>query len=95
MKLVMIITESHYREELEVLLAQHGIAGFTEFPEVHGKGQSGIRMGSGAYPKTSTVILTVVPKEKIAELKSDLECLCGEACLARTRMIAWDGEILL
>jgi len=95
MKLVMIITESQFKEELEVLLSQHGIDGFTEFPQVHGKGESGLRMGSGAYPKTSTVILTIVPAAKIEEFKHDIECLCDEACISRTRMIAWDGEIVL
>jgi len=95
MQLAMIITESGYKEELEVLLAQHGIGGFTEFPEVHGKGESGIRMGSGAYPKTSTVILTVIPKEKVEELRNDIECLCDEACMSRTRMITWDVNVLL
>ncbi len=95
MKMVMIITESQYKEELEVLLAQHGIHGFTEFPEVHGKGKSGLRMGSGAYPKTSTVILTVVPKDKIGALKNDIECLCDEACMSRTRMVTWDAEVVL
>ena len=95
MKLVMIITESGYREEFEVLLDKHGISGFTEFPEVHGKGESGLRMGSGAYPKTSTVIFTVVPKEKVEELRRDIECLCDEGCMSRTRMMAWDAEVLL
>jgi len=95
MKLVMIITESQYKEELEVLLAKHDITGFTEIPKVHGRGESGLRMGSGAYPKTSTVILTAVPKAKMEELRHDIECLCDEACMSRTRIIAWDGEIVL
>ncbi|NOZ96133.1 MAG: hypothetical protein GXP47_15550 [Acidobacteria bacterium] len=95
MKLAMIITESRYKEQLEVLLAQHGIEGFTEIPEVHGKGVSGLRMGSSAYPKTSTVIFTVVPREKMEELRHDLECMCDEACMSRTRMIAWDAEVVL
>ena len=41
MKLLMIIVESHCREELEVLLQRKGITGYTEIPGAHGVGRSG------------------------------------------------------
>ena len=69
MKLLMIIVDSECREELEVLFKKHGVSGYSEIPNAHGVGVTGIRMGSSAYPKTSSIFFTVVEPDKIAPLK--------------------------
>ncbi|RLE28413.1 MAG: hypothetical protein DRJ61_16460 [Acidobacteria bacterium] len=79
MKMLLIIVDRSCRDQLEVLLKENGVSGFTEIPEVLGMGRSGMRLGSGAYPKTSAMVFTVVEDEKIPEIRSGLRKYC-ESC---------------
>ncbi len=94
MKLLMIIVDSSNKEELEVLLNRNEIVGYTEIPQVHGVGESGIRMGSRAFPKTSSIIFTVIPADKVEPLMDDIRTYCTE-CMKKMKMIVWGVEQLL
>jgi len=76
MKMLLIVVHRSCRDELEVCLKEAGVSGYTEVPEVLGMGRSGMRLGSGAYPKTSTLVFTVVPEEKVAEIRRGLCRYC-------------------
>ena len=91
MKLLMIIVDTACREELEVLFKHHGVSGYSEIPNAHGVGESGIRMGSGAYPRTSSIFFTVVVADQVAPLKKALCAYC-DACKKDMRMIQWGVE---
>jgi hypothetical protein len=91
MKLLMIIVESEHKEELEVLLNRHNIVGYSEIPQVHGSGESGVRMGSRAFPKTSSIFFTVIPTDSIDPLLEDVKRYCA-ACMQRMKMIVWGVE---
>ncbi|RLE20582.1 MAG: hypothetical protein DRJ65_17905 [Acidobacteria bacterium] len=91
MKLLMIVIDSECREELEVLFKRVGVSGYTEIPEVHGVGETGIRMGSGAFPATSSLFFTVVEAEKVQELKETLNSFCG-AFDRHFKMVQWGVE---
>lgn len=91
MKLLMIIVDTACREELEVLFNKVGVSGYTEIPGVHGVGASGIKMGSSAYPATSSLFLTVVEESKVAELKDAVGSYCG-AYDRHMRMVQWGVE---
>ena len=94
MKLLMIIVESAYKEELEVLLNRHHLVGYTEIPQVHGKGASGVRMGSRAFPQTSSIMFTVIPEDQVDKLMDDIRNYC-EACMKRMKMIVWSVEQMI
>jgi hypothetical protein len=87
----MIIVESHCREELEVLFQRKGITGYTEIPNTHGVGSSGVRMGSRAHPATSSIFFTVVEDDQIAGLKETIYSFC-DASEKKMRMIQWGVE---
>lgn len=91
MKLLMIIVDTACREELEILLQREGVKGYTEIPNTHGVGTTGIRMGSGAHPKTSSVFFTVVEPDQVGRLKEKLCSYC-EACDRHMKMIQWGVE---
>jgi hypothetical protein len=91
MKLLMIIVDTACREEVEVLFQRNGVTGYSEIPNAHGIGVSGIRMGSRAHPKTSSIFFTVVEPEKVQPLKKALCAYC-EACERNMRMIQWGVE---
>ena len=91
MKLLMIIVDTECREELEVLLQRNGVTGYSEIPGAHGIGQSGVRMGSSAHPKTSSIFFTVVATDQVQPLKEAL-CTYCDACGHKMRMIQWGVE---
>jgi hypothetical protein len=91
MKLLMIIVDSECREELEVLLRKNGIVGYSEIPRAHGVGQTGVRMGSSAHPKTSSIFFTVVEEDQIQPLKQNICAYC-DACEKHMKMIQWTVE---
>ncbi len=94
MKLLMIIVESSCKEELEVLLNRNDVVGYTEIPQVHGMGETGPRMGSRAFPKTSSIVFTVVPAKKVEKLVEDIRCYC-EHCLRDMKIIVWNVEQII
>lgn len=91
MKLLMIIVDSPCREELEALFQRVGVTGYTEIPEVHGVGKSGVRMGSGAFPATSSLFFTIIEADKIQILKDAMKIYCG-AYERQMRMVQWGVE---
>jgi hypothetical protein len=91
MKLLMIIVDTECREEVEVLFRHNGVTGYSEIPNAHGIGHTGIRMGSRAHPKTSSIFFTVVESEQVEPLKKALCSYC-EACERHMKMIQWGVE---
>ena len=94
MKLLMIIVDSECREELEVLFQRNGVTGYTEIPNAHGVGETGVRMGSGAHPKTSSIFFTVVEANQVEALKKTVCSYC-DAAERQIKMIQWGVEEVL
>ena len=75
MKLLMIICPAERRKQLADIVEKHGVHSFTELPEVIGEGATGKRFGSNIWPGKSTLMFTVAPDDKVAELVETLkEC---------------------
>ncbi|HOC43112.1 MAG TPA: hypothetical protein PKJ99_08870 [Thermoanaerobaculales bacterium] len=91
MKLLMIIVDTDCREELAALLHRSDIVAYSEIPNAHGAGRSGVRMGSAANPRTSSIFFTVLDEQRVAELK-EMICSYCEACAKDMRMIQWGVE---
>jgi hypothetical protein len=91
MKMLMMIVESDYKEQLEVLLNSHDIVGYTEIPQVFGSGATGTRMGSRAFPKTSSILFTVLEDEVADILAQNIKDFC-ESCAQHMHMIVWHAE---
>lgn len=91
MKMLMIVVDSGHREELEVVLEQSGVVGYTEIPQAAGHGTTGPRLGSRAFPRTSAVIFSVLSTEALAALTARIRDFC-DACGERLKMVAWDVE---
>ena len=91
MKLLMIIVDTECREEVEVLFQRNGVTAYSEIPNAHGVGQSGVRMGSRAHPKTSSIFFTIVASVEVEPLKKALCAYC-EACEKQMRMVQWGVE---
>ena len=94
MKLLMIIVDSGHKEELEVLLKRQNVTGYTEIPNAHGVGETGIRMGSRAHPRTSSIFFTVLESEQVDSLREDIAGYC-ESCGEHMKMVVWGVEQII
>ncbi len=91
MKMLMMIVESSCKEELEVLLNRNEVVGYTEISQVYGSGESGPRLGSRAFPKTSSIVFSVVPREKAEKVASEVKHYCDD-CGKDMTIITWNAE---
>ncbi len=94
MKMLMLIVDGERKEQLEVLLSRAGVAGYTELPQAAGMGKTGLKLGSGAFPKTSAIIFTIVDEKALAELTAQIRGFC-EDCGERLKMVVWGVEEIL
>lgn len=94
MKMLMIIVEDSHKEEVEIFLQRAGVDGYTEIHDATGMGVTGPRLGSGAFPKTSALIFSVVDDGEVVRLKEALFGFC-ESCGERVKLLAWDVEEIL
>jgi hypothetical protein len=93
-KMLMLVVDGEKKEQLEVLLSRAGVDGYTEIPGAFGMGRTGLKLGSGAFPKTSAVIFSIVPDGVIAELTATIRAYCAD-CGERLKMVAWEVEEVL
>ena len=75
MKLVMMIADTAYAAEVEQLLEECGAPGFTELPNVLGKGTTGKKFGSRAFPGSSTMYLAALNEDCMEPLQERLTAL--------------------
>jgi uncharacterized protein YaaQ len=94
MQMLMIIVESDYKEKLEAALNERHVLGYTEIPTVYGAGKTGMRLGSRAFPETSSIIFTVVEKEKVDSLLEWIDSSCSD-CRKAMRMIVWSVDRMI
>jgi hypothetical protein len=90
-KLLMIVVDEAKKEELEVVLEEAGVVGYTEIPRTVGMGVTGPRLGSRAFPRTSAVIFTILTPEALDGLRAKIRSFCAH-CGERLKMVAWDVE---
>ena len=91
MKLLMIFVHESKKEELEVFLRRQGVSHYSEVPEILGMGSSGPRLGSGAYPGKSALIMTLVDPDSLTQIRDAFGTFC-ETCGEEIRMFAWEVE---
>jgi len=79
MKLLMIVVDSNHKDDVERILEDHQVPGFTELPNVLGKGQTGRKFGNRAFPGSSTLYFTAVDENICKTLCADLKDLNDRA----------------
>lgn len=94
MQMLMIIVQSDHKERLEAALSEKHVLGYTEIPTVYGMGTSGPRLGSRAFPESSSIIFTVVEEGKVDELLAAIDASCSE-CRSAMRMVVWKVDRML
>jgi nitrogen regulatory protein PII len=93
MKMLMIIIDEAKREELEVFLNRSGVVGYTEISHAAGMGQTGLRLGSSAFPRTSAVVFSILDDSALEKLIQGVDRFCS-TCGEELRMVSWDVDVL-
>lgn len=75
MRLLMIVVDTNHRADVEKILEDHDVPGFSELPNILGKGQTGKKQGSRAFPGSSSLFFTAVDGEICETLCADLRAL--------------------
>ncbi len=79
MKLLMVLVDSNHQKHVERILNEHNVPGYTELTNVLGKGESGRKLGSRAFPGSNTLFFTAVDKDICETLCADLKSLREQA----------------
>jgi hypothetical protein len=83
MKLVMVFVDAAHAADVGRVLEAEPLPGYSEFTSVLGKGATGRKLGTRAFPGSSTLFVTVVPTK---------ECRTLVDRLARTREARFPNE---
>jgi hypothetical protein len=94
LQMLMIVVESTHKEKVETALTDRRVLGYTEIPTVYGSGRTGMRLGSRAFPETSSIIFTVVEQGKVDELLAAIDSSCAD-CRQAMRMIVWNVDRMI
>ena len=78
MKLLMIFVDGAHADDVTNLLDHAGAAGYSRFPNVMGKGATGRKLGTRAFPGTSELFVTVIPDDRCGPFVDRLERLRTE-----------------
>jgi hypothetical protein len=93
MKLMMVLVPSDCLAEMQAVIERHEIHAYTEIPNVLGAGLSGRKLGTRAYPGTTSMILTILPAEQVEALVAAVkEFACDTPCKDEIRIFAMPAE---
>ncbi len=94
MKSIFISFDQAYYEQIQSILTQNHVRGFTGWESVIGRGtQTGEpHYGTHAWPSLNTAIMTVVSDEKVKPILDELRELNGTSELMGIRAFVWNIE---
>ncbi len=96
MKLMMVLVPSDCLSEVQKVIEKHEIHAYTEIPNVLGAGVSGRKMGTRAFPGTTSMILTILPAGDVDSLVTAVkEFSCDTPCQDEIRIFSVPAEKVL
>lgn len=75
MKIVLMIVDADHSGDIERLLDDCEAPGYTEIPNVHGKGETGKKSGTRAFPGSSSLYVAALDDHCVEPLRERLEML--------------------
>jgi hypothetical protein len=79
MKLLMVLVDSNHQKHVEEILDRYDVPGYTKLSNALGKGESGRKLGSRAFPGSNTLFFTAVDGDICQTLCADLKALREKA----------------
>lgn len=75
MKLLLIFVDADHARDVEELLDTRGVSGYSTFPNVLGKGQTGRKLGTRAFPGSNSLYFVALPDGDCRGLCEELRTL--------------------
>ncbi len=75
MKLILIFVDADHAADVAELLEHHAVTGYSEIPQVLGKGVTGRKLGTRAFPGSSTLYFAAVQPDVAEALMRSLRAL--------------------
>lgn len=72
MKMVLMIVDAGHSDEIKQMMQDCEVPGYSELPEVLGKGSTGKKLGSRAFPGSSTLFMVALDQGCVDQLKQKL-----------------------
>jgi len=96
MRLLLVMAPTECLQDIQAIVRGHDIHAYTEFPNLLGEGESGGRLGTRAFPGTSSLLMTVLDPEQAISLRDALADFAAqpENC-SQIRVFALPAEQLL
>ncbi|MDP3909564.1 MAG: hypothetical protein Q8Q14_04155 [Gemmatimonadales bacterium] len=96
MTALMIFVDADRARDVEQILEARDLPGYTEFPTVLGKGQTGRKLGTRAFPGSTSLYFTVLPRNNAPALIDALRELRARRGAAEgLKVYAFNTEELL
>lgn len=96
MKMLLLLVPSDCLEDVQELMDRHEIHAYTEIPFLPGSGKSGRKMGTRAFPGTSSMVLAVLESDEASRLTAAMQGYAEDAkCCNEMRVFAVDAEPLI
>jgi len=96
MKLILILVPSECLEGMQEVIEQHDIHAYTEIPRVLGSGSSGRKLGTRAFPGSSSMLMVVVKAQDADRVMDAVRAYASQsACSEGIRAFAVPAEIVL
>ena len=93
MKLMFVFVPTDCLEACHDFFDEADVHAYTEIPNVLGSGEAGRKLGTRAYPGTSTLVLLALPKLRAEEFLRKMEGFCSkEKRRSETRVFAVDAD---
>jgi hypothetical protein len=75
MKMLMVLVDADHAGEVERLLDQNGVPGYTLIANARGKGRTGRKLGNRAFPGSSMLYWVALPEGECRGLCDELRQL--------------------
>lgn len=75
MKMVLMIVDASQAEDVKEMLRNCDVPGYSEIPNVLGMGTTGQKLGSRAFPGSSTLFMVALEQHCVDMLTDKLEAL--------------------
>lgn len=75
MKMLLIAYDTFIDEQVLGCLASCGVPGYTKLAAIVGRGETGTKEDTPAWPGTTSVLFTAAPDEQAEDLRKRLACL--------------------
>jgi nitrogen regulatory protein PII len=72
MKMVLMIVDAGHADDIKQMMQDCEVPGYSELPEVLGKGSTGKKLGSRAFPGSSTLFMVALDEDCVDQIRAKL-----------------------